>query len=568
MATNTTEASPGSALPRRVSAASVALGAARGDGVVAVSLARWLWVATRPDWTQAGWWDAELAPQVRGLLAMPLGPGLVQALTGLRAAAVSSAVRTCDGPAGVPILDIAGPFGECPFPHHTPSADQRVGVAGSPCACQVVTTAAWTCVASWAGHRADQELIDAAGSRPIRVQAVAARPELGTITDPAIEDLAPALRASPGSARHRVGNARELHDHPDLWAAVQRGLVIDWHARLLLSDLRTVDPDVRAEVITQILTELRRRRSQGLAEWTLTDLRRYGKRITARVDRDFARRRELAHARRKVRVRYHGDGAATVSADVTDDDAARIFHRLTALARGLADPDDPRDLDQLRADIFADLILGQDHRGQVVPAIGTPPHPRWGAPPPPTPPEPTPLPQPLPLPPATTWPPARRHRVKVAVVITLETLLGLSRAPARVMPGVGPIPASIGRRLAADRGWRAWITRATDAGTTVVATSPTVYRPPAALARLIRARDPHCRMPGCRSMITDLDHIIPFPRGATTPENVAGLCRRHHRMKTHTRWRQRDTSDAAGTSWRWTTPSGVTYDDAPVPDLP
>ena len=29
---------------------------------------------SRPDWTQAGWWDAELRPEVRELLSLELGP--------------------------------------------------------------------------------------------------------------------------------------------------------------------------------------------------------------------------------------------------------------------------------------------------------------------------------------------------------------------------------------------------------------------------------------------------------------------------------------------------------------
>lgn len=142
--------------------------------------------------------------------------------------------------------------------------------------------------------------------------------------------------------------------------------------------------------------------------------------------------------------------------------------------------------------------------------------------------------------------------------------MGMDDTPGQV-PGMGPVPASVARELAAGRRWRAWLTDSRSAGSQIVATSPGTYRPPAALARLLRAREPHCRMPGCRSMITDLDHVVPFPRGSTTVDNLQPLCRRHHRMKTHTRWRQEPTE--AGTGWRWTSPAGITYEDSPEPPL-
>ena len=36
---------------------------------------------------------------------------------------------------------------------------------------------------------------------------------------------------------------------------------------------------------------------------------------------------------------------------------------------------------------------------------------------------------------------------------------------------------------------------------------------------------------------TDADHVIPYAEGGTTSsDNIAPLCRRHHRLKTHTAW--------------------------------
>jgi hypothetical protein len=66
------------------------------------------------------------------------------------------------------------------------------------------------------------------------------------------------------------------------------------------------------------------------------------------------------------------------------------------------------------------------------------------------------------------------------------------------------------------------------------------YRPPAAMRRLIEHRDRRCVFPGCRrpARRCDADHTIPYHRGgATCPDNLAMICRRHHRLKATKGWR-------------------------------
>ncbi|WP_308930775.1 DUF222 domain-containing protein [Arthrobacter sp. SLBN-112] len=54
------------------------------------------------------------------------------------------------------------------------------------------------------------------------------------------------------------------------------------------------------------------------------------------------------------------DGMARVSACLPADQAAAIWNRITAVARGLQSPDEDRTLTQLRADVFATAALRRD----------------------------------------------------------------------------------------------------------------------------------------------------------------------------------------------------------------
>ena len=125
-----------------------------------------------------------------------------------------------------------------------------------------------------------------------------------------------------------------------------------------------------------------------------------------------------------------GDGTATLAAVLPEETALRIHRRLTAMAHGLDDPADGRCMDAKRADLLADILLGE--------AV------------------------------------SRCSGVEVNVTVPLASLLGLTDEPAEI-PGLGPVPAEAARALAADGSWRAWLTGADGA---VVKTSPEGSRCP------------------------------------------------------------------------------------------
>ena len=60
------------------------------------------------------------------------------------------------------------------------------------------------------------------------------------------------------------------------------------------------------------------------------------------------------------------------------------------------------------------------------------------------------------------------------------------------------------------------------------------YSPSPKLAEFVRMRDMTCRFPGCDKPadLSDIDHTLPWPYGATHPSEVKCYCRKHHHLKT------------------------------------
>jgi hypothetical protein len=94
------------------------------------------------------------------------------------------------------------------------------------------------------------------------------------------------------------------------------------------------------------------------------------------------------------------------------------------------------------------------------------------------------------------------------------------------------------------------------------------YEVPADIREQTQLRDRTCVFPRCTRPARgcDVDHVIPYDHdaeaegkpqpGPTQTDNLACLCRFHHRLKTHSAWRYEMT--APGT-FEWTSPHGHRY---------
>lgn len=381
--------------------------------------------------------------------------------------------------------------GACRAPHEPALPDLPTpGRGQAPCPCQLVVAAAWDAVHGFVVVGSARALTTAAGAETVRVAG---------IEDPGREELAAAIRATANAAAARIGRARDLCRLPELAGAVEEGLLPSAAGTSIAGSLANLDPGDAADVVASTL-ERARVRAARRSPWTTATATAYARR-KAMATPSWTRARARAAAARRVTLQDHGNGTATLECTLASADALRIHRRLTAWARTLL-PDE-RGIDAVRADLLRDILVGDQQ--------------------------------------------SRATGVEVQVIISAQALMGLSQECAQI-PGFGPIPADTARELASDAVWRSWLA---DAGT-IRSVGTRGYRPTAALARLVRARQPECAFPGCRRDATgcDLDHITAYPAGPTSPENLQPLCRRHHRLKTHAGW----SPGAQG----WTSPAGVT----------
>ncbi|HZC52029.1 MAG TPA: DUF222 domain-containing protein [Mycobacterium sp.] len=332
------------------------------------------------------------------------------------------------------------------------------------------------------------------------------------------EDVACALRLSGVTASRRLAVAQTLHERlPATLALLDRGAISYLHTMTLAEATYGLDADVAVAVETRVLTRA--------GEQTLGEFKRSLTRAVHALDpRRAEDQHQQAMTERRVVITPREDGMAELWALLPAEGAAALICAVDALAAATAN-DDPRSADQRRADALIDLAVTALHD----------PH----------------------------LPRAHGLRPTIQVTVAASTLLGCDDQPGE-LTGHGPIPASLARRLAADQTgtWRRLVTDPVTGK--LLDYGRSTYRPPKDLAEFVIARDQHCTFPGCQRAAhrCDLDHQHPASSGGpTNTDNVAALCRRHHRAKHHAGWQpQRDihTGDT-----EWTSPTGHTYQSSP-----
>lgn len=217
------------------------------------------------------------------------------------------------------------------------------------------------------------------------------------------------------------------------------------------------------------------------------------------------------------------DGAAAPDLDARDDRDPRASEERAIIAS------DDRTLDHIRADVLADMLLTGSPEVDPT-AAGDGPG-ELGA-----------------------------IRAHVQVMVPVRVAAGVSDDPADLV-GRSPMDAETARAFVGQAsGFDRVLTHPVSAAVLAVDR----YTPTSAMTRHLRARDQHCRFPGCRvpAIRCDIDHTHDHAAGGpTATTNLAHLCRRHHSLKHATPWRVRQRR---GGVLEWTSPLGRVYRDEPA----
>lgn len=354
--------------------------------------------------------------------------------------------------------------------------------------------------------------------------------------------LAVPAKVSDRWMQHQIGEATRLADRlPATLQARERGEISRQHVRAI-TDAAADLPDEIAAVFELEALESCRRDTTGRVRARLEIL---AQRLHPRT---LTERHRDARARRGVYISPLPDGmsslclvAPTALIAGIDDRLTQMTHAIIASRGGTAPATvsvDTRTRDQVRADIVTDMLLtGSPLADPTIAGDG----------------------------PGTLG----MIRAKVQIVVPALTLL---RPEARThgatgaadLVGYSPIDPETAREVAgASSSWWERLVTHPITGQVLHADG---YQRTAAIDRFLRARDQHCRFPGCRipAVRCEVDHTVDYARGgATTITNLSHLCQRHHSMKQFTAWRVRQRE---GGVLEWTSPLGHTYiDTAPIP---
>jgi hypothetical protein len=331
-----------------------------------------------------------------------------------------------------------------------------------------------------------------------------------------VEEIGCALGLPGAAAQNLLKNAERLcRQLPATFTALAEGRIGSGQATAITEASYELPDEILADYEARVLRHAHRQ--------STVQLRRSAKRAALQLDPATAERKHQRSVDdRHIRLAPADHGTSWLMALLPAAQAQLLYDRVDGVAR-LAPADDARTVDQLRADALVNAVLaGTD--GDL--------------------------------------PTHQGHRPAINVTVALSTLVGQDEEPGW-LDGYGPITAGYARQLAHDPSgtWRRLVTdpisgQLLDYGTTR-------YRPPRHLSDHVLGRDGECTFPFCthRARRSDLDHIVAYPRGSTSANNLHPLHRRHHNAKTEAGWRVR--RDASTGSTRWISPAGRHYRTAP-----
>ncbi|MGH8946304.1 MAG: DUF222 domain-containing protein [Acidimicrobiia bacterium] len=333
-------------------------------------------------------------------------------------------------------------------------------------------------------------------------------------------EIRAALHQTAKAANAELNMALDLTDptYTPVFAALGEGLLDRRRAGLIIHRTSHLDPETAKRVVTEVMTE-----ASGMTSGE----------IMTRIDQlnmtsgpeEAEARYEQGVAERRVYAEKNWDGTAHyLGLNLAPERVAAAQQRINRIAHHLKTGAESRTMDQLRADIYLDLLTGTHQENKT----GT----------------------------------RKEERAQVNITVPLDTLTGHTENPGEI-PGWGPVLADTARRIVADQEDGHWQVTVIDpdSGRPLAAVS-TRRRPSSHQTRQVQALRPVCAFPGCRNPATDcdLDHNIPWAEdGPTHIDKLAPLCPGDHTIRHHG-WTYQINPDGTIT---WTSRLGHKYTTRP-----
>jgi hypothetical protein len=344
--------------------------------------------------------------------------------------------------------------------------------------------------------------------------------------DLAVEGAAMEIRAALCLTRRaadiEMGFALRLHDRlPKVFQALSVGVVDVRRAKTIDHGTSHLTVETARAVVDRIIDQAGSLTTGQLA----VQLRK----LCVEADPEEAKTRyeDALQERRLVSEANESGTANLMGLDLAPERVTAVSNRINKIALSLKSKSESRSMDQLRADVYIDLLFGNtDAHGK----------------------------------------PGKKNRNRGVVHLTsdLKTLAQLAEHPGD-LAGYGPVIADIAKQVAETETDGKWEYAIADPATGRVYTGTTRRRPTASQRRTVEAANPVCVFPGCRMPASqcDLDHAIPYSEGGpTTPDNMPPACRHDH-VGRHTHgWTHRRLPNGDHV---WTSPLGHIYTTSGLP---
>jgi hypothetical protein len=372
------------------------------------------------------------------------------------------------------------------------------------------------------------------------------------VSEFAVCEFATALGLSADAGRNLVGQTLELaHRLPKIWARVQAGSLAPWRARRIAEATLHLSLEAAGFVDAQLVSFAHRTGPAQVQRLIDTAVARFMPEYAAEQRQRAADQRYFTIAHDQVSFA----GTSRVHGELDLADALDLEDAITTAAAQLAALGSEESLDARRAaavgmlargDLALDLQTAEAAKALEGPeGSESPEEPvrtETGR--------------------ATRRTPERRRDIVLYVHLSEDALRSGDRdAVARVENAGGQLVTA---GQVAD-----WCGRDE---TTRVVVKPVIdlnqhhatdaYVVPARIAEQVELRDGTCVFPWCHRPARgcDKDHVIPYhpdgPPGQTSTENLAPLCRLHHRVKTHGGWTYTVLEPG---SYLWCSPHGYTW---------